>query len=168
MSWTASPGIRRGSVNTITDAMISDGMATSSRRARYRFSTDSAVEPGGRQPPSVVVAEIGSVVLEGAVPDGRIGLRDRGDVVHLLGQVALDLVNELAPLGDVERPALPDDHVGHDRIVDVALVLQLAGEVMAEDEVVGIEERRLWSERHGVELPVEARRDVGAVLLGVE
>ena len=34
MSWTASPGRSRGSVNTITEAITSDGIATSRRLRR--------------------------------------------------------------------------------------------------------------------------------------
>src|SRR5262249_12361764 len=53
-------------------------------------------------------------------------------------------------------------------IVHVALILELAGIVVTEEVVVGVEKRRLRAERHRVELAVEARRDVRAVLLGVE
>src|SRR5918996_983774 len=45
MSWTASPGIRRGSVKTISDAMSSDGIAMSSRLTTYRLSTDRSRAP---------------------------------------------------------------------------------------------------------------------------
>src|SRR5688572_22283714 len=93
MSWTASPGIRRGSVNTINDAISSDGIAMSSRLARYRLSTPvSAVQPGRQQPRAVVVAEVGAVVLERALPDRDVDSRRHLHVVLLLGEVPLDIV----------------------------------------------------------------------------
>src|SRR5689334_2091572 len=168
MSCTASPGIRRGSVKTITEAISSEGIAITSRRARYRLSTRSAIQPGRHEPSAVVVAEVRGVVLQRAVRHRGVHPADRGRVVDLLREVALDLVDQLTPLGDVVRPTLADDHVGHDGIVDVALVLHLIGKVIAKEIVVAVEERRLRPERQRVELAVEARGDVRAVLLGIE
>src|SRR5215467_3982281 len=54
------------------------------------------------------------------------------------------------------------------RIFDVALVLRLSRVVHAEEEVVGIEERRLGAVGHRVELPEVTARDEGAVLALVE
>src|SRR5689334_21752192 len=84
MSWTASPGIRRGSVNTITDVIRSEGIAITSRRARYRLSTASAIQPGRRQAAAVVVADVRRVVLQRAVPHGDVDARWDLDVILLL------------------------------------------------------------------------------------
>src|SRR5882672_4165699 len=152
MSCTASPGISRGSVKTMAVAISSEGTATSNLRARYRLSTSwssprfSALEPRRDEPAAVVVAEVGPVVLQRALPDGRVDLRDGGRVVGLLRQIPLDLLDQVAALGEIERAPLTDEHVGHDRIVDVALVLELAGEVVAVEIVVRIEKRRLGAE----------------------
>src|SRR5881397_2190391 len=174
MSCTASPGISRGSVKTIALAMSSEGTATSNLRARYRLSTPawspraSAIQPGGHEAAAVVVAEARRVVLEGAFPYADVDAGRHLHVVLLLGQMALDVEDDLAPLGHVGGAPLAHQHVGHHRVVDVALVLELAGIVLTEEEVVGLEEPRLRAVGHGVELAVEARRDVGAVLLGVD
>src|SRR5437879_2998766 len=169
MSWTASPGMSRGSVKTISEAISSDGIATSTRFATYRFSNARlAVEPGRQQAAAVVVAHVRSVVLERAFPDGDVHAGRHLHVVLLLGQVALDVVDQLAPLGNVEGAPLAHEHVGDDRIVDVALVLQLVGVVLADQEVVGLQEAGLRAERRRVELAVEAGRDVGTVLLLVD
>src|SRR6185295_3366795 len=94
MSWTASPGMRRGSVNTMSEAISNDGIAISNRLTTYRLSTrpprawpryDLAIEPGRQQAPAVVVSEVGSVVLQGAFPDGDVHAGRRRDVVLLLG-----------------------------------------------------------------------------------
>src|SRR5438309_1896312 len=147
MSWTASPGISRGSVKTISEAISSDGIATSSRFATYRFrNARLAVEPGRRQAAAVVVAHVRSVVLERAFPDGDVHAGRHLHVVLLLGQVALDVVDQLAAPGDVERAPLADEHVGHHRVVDVALVLELFRVVLAEQEVVRLQEPRLGPE----------------------
>src|SRR2546422_10770208 len=173
MSCTASPGISRGSVKTMAVAISSEGTATRRRRTRYRRSTApapvaSAFEPGGHQPAAVVVAEARRVVLQRALPDADVHARGHLHVVLLLGQMALDVEDDLAPLGEVDRPSLADEQVGHHGIVDVALVLELFPVILAEEEVIGLEEPRLRPVRHRVELAVEARRDVGAVLFRVE
>src|SRR5690349_1641860 len=102
MSCTASPGMSRGSANTIALAISSEGIATTSRRARYRLNTRgsprgaSAIQPGGHQPTAVVVAEVRAVVLERAVRQRRVHRPDRRRVVHLLRQITLSVVNQLA------------------------------------------------------------------------
>src|SRR5207248_2807941 len=60
---TTSPGMSRGSVNTMSDAISSDGMATTSRFARYRLSIGGwlPVEPRGDEPPAIVVADVRDV-----------------------------------------------------------------------------------------------------------
>src|SRR5213594_3827100 len=172
MSTTTSPGMSRGSVKTISDAISRDGIATRSRLARYRLSTGGGrplpLEPRGHEPPAVVVAHVRPVVLDRALPDRDVDGRWHLHVVLLLGQVALDVVDDLAALGRIERPPLADEHVSHHRVVDVALVLQLLGVVLTEQEVVGLEESRLRAEGHRVELAAEAGRDVRAVLLLVD
>src|SRR5262245_36500669 len=72
-------------------------------------------------------------------------------------------MDDLAPLRHVEDPPLADEHVGDDRVVDVALVLRLARVVHAVEEVVGIQEWGLRPEGHRVELAEVAARDEGAV-----
>src|SRR5438093_10309293 len=168
MRLTTSPGMSRGSVKTINDAMSSDGTATSRRVARYRGSTASAVEPGRDQAPAVVEAEVRAVVLECGVPHRRVRRRAELHVVLLVGQVALEVVDDLAALDVVVRAPLAEQEVGEGRIVHVALVPRLAGIVLAVEEVVGIEERRLRAVGHGFELAQQARRRVGAVLLLVQ
>ena len=58
---TTSPGISRGRVKTISDAISSDGIATTNRFARYRLSIGAVLpfEPGRHQAAAVVVAELG-------------------------------------------------------------------------------------------------------------
>src|SRR5207247_3493062 len=165
---TTSPGMSRGSVKTISDAISSDGIATSRRLARYRRSTVSAVEPGRDQPPTVVEAEVRAVIFQRAVPDRGVRRGAERHVVLLVSQVALDVVDHLAALGDVERAPLPEEEIGEDRVVDVALVLGLAGVVLAIEKVVGIEEGRLRPIGHRVEFSHQARRRVGTVLLLVQ
>src|SRR5580765_1658010 len=60
-----------------------------------------AVEPGGHEAAAVVVAEIRPVVFQGAVPDRHVNPRGELDVVLLLGQMALQVVDDLAPLRHV-------------------------------------------------------------------
>src|SRR5262249_42813623 len=131
MSCTASPGMSRGRLKTTSDAISSDGSATSTRRTRYRRSTRSALQPGGEQPAAVIVAEIRAVVLERAVPHCDVDAGIRRDVVLLLGQITLDGGDLLLALGDVEGAALANEHVGEHGIVDVALVPRLLRVVLA-------------------------------------
>src|SRR5262249_13241803 len=117
---------------------------------------------------AVVEAEVRAIVLQRAVPDRGVRRGAERHVVLLVGQIALDLVDELTALGDVERAPLPQQEIGESGIVDVALVLGLAGVVLPIEEVVGIQERRLRPIRHGLELPDQARRCERAVLLLVQ
>src|SRR5262249_14554774 len=82
----------------------------------------SAVEPGGAQAPAVVVAEVGRVVLEGALPHGDVRPRGKVDVVLLPREVSLDLVNDVAAGLDLRGAPLLHEQVVEDRIVDVAPV----------------------------------------------
>src|SRR6185503_7472686 len=93
------------------------------------------IEPGGDEPPPIVVAEVRRVVLEGAVPDAHVYGRRHLHVVLLLGEVALDLEDQLLALGEVRGPALADEQVGHDGVIEVALVLELTGVVLAVEVV---------------------------------
>jgi len=63
------------------------------------------------------------------------------DVVLLLRQVALDLVNQLAPRLQIRGPPLPHEEIVQHGVVDVAAVARLARVVLAEEEAVGFEER---------------------------
>src|SRR5262245_66400247 len=101
----------------------------------------SAVEPRRQEPATVVVAEIRPVVLERTFPDCDVDARGWMHVILLRGQIALQLVDDLAALCDIEDPALADQHVGDDGVVDVALVLRLARSVHPAEEVVGLEYR---------------------------
>src|SRR5258706_2770165 len=100
----------RGSVKTMSDAISSDGIATTNRFARYRLSTvrpaasavPSPIQPRRHQAAAVVVPDVWSVVLQRGVPHADVHARRDGDVVLLLREVALDLVHDLAPLADVE------------------------------------------------------------------
>src|SRR6266404_7221116 len=96
------------------------------RRSRRLSPATLPIQPGRQETPTVVVADVGGVVLQRALPDGDLHGRRHLDVVLLLGEVALDLVDDLAPLGDVLSAALANQHVGHDGVIDVALVLELA------------------------------------------
>src|SRR5712691_11769321 len=146
MSWTASPGSSRGRVKTMSEAITSEGIATTRRLRRYRLSTGSAVEPGREQAATPVVAEIGHVVLERAVPHPDIDAGRRIHVVLLPGRVALDLVEHVPPLGHVCGAPLADEQVAQHGIVDVALVLELTRHVRSEQVVIGVEEGRLGPE----------------------
>src|SRR6266849_155094 len=168
MSWTASPGSSLGRVKTMSEAITSEGIATTRRLRRYRLSTGSAVEPGRLEATAVVVAHIRSVVLHGRIPDRGLGHGRQLNVVLLPGQVPLDLVDDLAALGEVLGMALANEHIRHDRIVDVALILELAGEVLAVEKIVRLLKARLRAQGHRVELAVEGRGDVRTVLLLVQ
>src|SRR5262245_8673725 len=173
MSCTASPGMRRGRVNTIAVAISSEGTATSNRRARYRLSTPassprgSAIQPCRREAAAEIVAEVRAVVLQRALPHRDAEPRMNRDVVLLRGEMALHGVDQLTTLRRVERAALTQDQVRRDGVLDVALVARFAGLVLREIPV-GLEKVRLGPERKGIELSDEARRKVGAVLLLVE
>src|SRR5712692_8661017 len=101
MSCTTSPGMRRGRTNTMSDAIKSDGTATTRRWRMYvrmaklgRCARGRSgpvfllVDPGRHEPAAVVEAVIRHVVLDVGLP-GRDDL-DRAvrPEVGLLGQVA--------------------------------------------------------------------------------
>src|SRR6185503_19398644 len=132
------------------------------------FLPELAVEPGGHEPPAVVISEVRSVVDERPVPHRDVHAGPELHVVLLLGDVALGLVDDLPPLGRIHGAPLPDQHVGQHRVVDVAVVLDLPRVVLAVEEVVRLQERGLGPEGHGLVLAVERAGDVGPVLLGVQ
>src|SRR5678815_3148808 len=92
-----------------------------------RVAGPSPIEPGGDEPPAVVVADVRPVVLDRRIPDADIGARRRLDVVLLLGEVPLDLVDDLAPRLRIAGAALADQHVVEHGIVHVAAIARLAG-----------------------------------------
>jgi hypothetical protein len=120
------------------------------------------------QAAAVVVAEVRPVVLQRAVPHGDDHGRRELHVVLLAGEVALQLGEDLAPPGGVDRAALAHEEIGHHRVVDVALVLQLLRVVHAVHVVVGVDEGRLRAVGQRVELAEVAARDEGAVFPLVE
>src|SRR5215468_1424907 len=87
-------------------------LPSSFTRVRPAAAPASAVEPGDHEAPAEVVADVGPEVLDVGLPrrDGA----DRGAVEteHVLRDVALDVVDDLAPLGHVEGAALEPDHLG--------------------------------------------------------
>src|SRR5687767_12936507 len=129
----------RGRVKTISEAMRSEGMAMSSRRRTYlrivrqprrrepggAATTILLVDPGGHHPAAVIEAVVRHVVLDVRLPrrdDLGRGVRSE---VRVLREVALDVVDDLLALGDIERAALQLDHVGELRIVQVPDVERL-------------------------------------------
>src|SRR5262245_48962912 len=64
------------------------------------------VDPGHHQATPVVVPDVGPEVLHIGFPGGYSADRGAVVVVDLFGEVALDVVEDLAPLGDVERASL--------------------------------------------------------------
>src|SRR4030095_1138842 len=122
MSWTTSPGRSRGSENTITDAISSDGIATSRRRRTYFFTPRGAprllVQPGGHPPARVIVADVGAEVLHIGLPRRHRAHRGAEQDIGLLGHVALDVVDDVPSLGHVEGAALQLEHVGELGSVD--------------------------------------------------
>src|SRR4029453_9250431 len=156
MSWTTSPGSSRGSENTITDAISSDGIATRSRRSTYFFTKLDGlprllVQPGGHQAPAVVVADIGPEVLDVRHPRRHRAHRGAVGVVDLLGDEALDVVDDLAPFLLVERPPLELDHLGELGIVHPDGIERLAGQQLSEIGI-GVGGAAAEGEYHLVEL----------------
>src|SRR5687768_8382920 len=122
MRTTTSPGIRREREKTMTVAMRREGIATSRRLSAYfrimpgieagrvrapgPCSADRLLVPPGRhEPAAVVVAEVRPEVLELGIERGDVHARRHPDVVHLLGDVPLDIEDLLAALLLVERAA---------------------------------------------------------------
>src|SRR6266446_413462 len=169
MSWTTSPGMRRGRTKTIREAIRSDGRATTRRRRMYvrmaqrgRGAGTAAaarlvllVDPGGHEPAAVVEAVVRHVVLDVGLP----GRDDLDRAVHaevgLLGHVALDVEDDLLALADVEGPPLEIDHVAELRIVHVPHVERLAGHVPPVEIGLGIGPGPAEPHEHVVELPVD-------------
>src|SRR5437773_1746890 len=98
----------------------------------------SSVEPGDHQAPAVVMAYVGAEVLDVRLPGGDGAHRRPVEPQDVLGDVALDVVNDLAALGDVEGAALELDHVRELGIVDARGVERLAGDEVAVEVAVGV------------------------------
>src|SRR5215471_16195264 len=116
MSCTTSPGRSRGSVNTISDAIRSDGIATRRRWATYFFTRIRPrallVQPRAHEAPAVVVADVGPEILDIGHPRRYRAHRSAEGVVDLLRGVALDVEHQVAALLLVEGAPLLLDHVG--------------------------------------------------------
>src|SRR5262245_35675936 len=69
-------------------------------------SVNSAVEPRGHETPPVVVAEVRGKVSHVPLPGRDHARRGAVDVVDVLGQVALDIPDDVAPARHVERASL--------------------------------------------------------------
>src|SRR5262245_44425295 len=87
---------------------------SASIRPRGAASCGLPIEPGGGEAAAVVEAEVGPVVLEGAVPDRDVDAARHVHVVLLHGQVALDLVDDLAPGLEVGGAPLADEEIVQD------------------------------------------------------
>src|SRR5438445_107490 len=131
------------------------------------LSLASPVQPGAQQAAAVVVAEVGAVVLQRAVPheegDGRIDLDD----VLLDGHQTLDLVDEPPARGHLLGPPLANQKIGEGGVVDLGHVARVTGIVVGEEVVVGIHEGR-GPIVHGLVVAGGGGRDVGAVLCLVQ
>jgi hypothetical protein len=61
--------------------------------------------------------------------------------VDHLGQVALDVVDQLSPPSGVLDPPLSEDHVGERRVVDLHVVTRTLRQGRGGEEAVGLEKR---------------------------
>src|SRR5262245_57539075 len=128
----------------------------------------SAVEPGGHQAAAVVVAEVRRVVLEGWIPyrgqDRRVGL---GAIDHL-GQIALDVEEQLTPLCRILNAPLASQHVSERGVVNLHVVAWALRQEGARQEAVRVEKRRRGASDDALVLAEGHRGDVGAVFSLVE
>src|SRR5262245_55113736 len=92
-------------------------------------SPTSASEPGGHEPAAIVIAQVGRKVPHVGFPRRDDATRRPVEVVDLLGEIALDVPNDLPSLRGVERPALQPDHVGQLRVVHARRVGLLIREI---------------------------------------
>src|SRR2546425_6401576 len=166
MSWTTSPGSSRGSAKTMNDAIRNDGIATRSRCRTYPDT--SAVEPRGHEAPPVVVADVRREVPHRGVPGDDDAERRPVEVVRLLGEIALDVVEDLPPPARVERPALEPDHLGELRVVDPPRVARLAWDVEPVEVAVGLRPVAEHTDGELLELPYNGGGLEGPVLLQLE
>src|SRR5207247_6608162 len=127
-----------------------------------------AIQPGGGESPAVVVAEIGTIVLQRGIPHGQGDDRVRLRPVDLLSQVALDLVDELSTLGEVPHPALTKDEIGERWVIDLQDVARALGQIGGGEEAVGLEKRGGRPIDHPLVLTQHRGGDIRAVLLLVE
>src|SRR5215831_5436144 len=129
---------------------------------------DSAVEPGDHEAPAVIMADVRAEVLYVGLPGRHRAHRGAVQRVYLRGDVALDVVDDLAALGHVEGPALQLDHVGELGIVHSRSVQRLPGHEVAVEVAVGIRPLAEEPRGHLVEFAEERGGDEGAVLLHLE
>src|SRR5215510_12254775 len=128
----------------------------------------SAFDPGDHEAPAVIMADVRAEVLYVGLPGRHRAHRGAIQRVYLRGDVALDVVDDLAALGHVEGPALQLDHVGELGIVHSRSVQRLPGHEVAVEVTVGIRPLAEEPRGHLVELAEERGGDEGAVLLHLE
>src|SRR5262245_23144542 len=128
-----------------------------------------AVEPGRPQSPAVVVPEVGREVLDVRLP--RADHPRRGtdqEIVRFLRAMPLDVVQDLAAPGDIERPALPADHLGELRVVHAGRVERLAWQILLNEVRVGVDGAAPDHHHEPVEPAVQGARQERAGLLQLE
>src|SRR5438105_3332414 len=125
-------------------------------------------DPRGHEPAAVVIAVVGHEVLHRGVPRRDDPGRAVDAEVALLGDVALHLPDDVAPLRDVERAALEPDHLGQLAVVHAEDVEGRLGQEELRQITVGLREDRAQPRHHLVELAEDRGRDVRAVPLHVE
>src|SRR6185503_7126668 len=123
------------------------------------------VDPGGHDPAAGVMADVRPEVLHVRRPRGHRAYRWAVEVIRRLGDVALQVPQDVAALGHVEGPPLQPNHLRDLRVVHTARVEGLARGEDAVDVGVRIIAAAEEPARHLVELPEERARDEGAVLL---
>src|SRR5215470_20443061 len=168
MRVATSPGISRSSRNTMMLTRNSVGTASATRRRTYCFTHALLVEPGEEQahpdPVPVVVLEALHVLRMGDVlrPLRRV------DVIGLVGEVALDVVDDLLTLLGIHLASLLDQHARELGVRHVAEVRRQLGRETAEQEVVDLRERRRGAHGHLFVLADHRRRRILAVFLGLQ
>src|SRR5262245_571872 len=105
--------------------------------ARVRSAWELLVYPGDHQAAPVVMPDVRREVLHVGLPGRHGAHRRRVLVVDLLGPIALNVVDDLPPLADVECAPLQANHLGRLRVVDTRRVQRLAGDVGGVEGQVG-------------------------------
>src|SRR5262249_56083886 len=87
---------------------------------RIEATASLLVEPGDHESAAVVEADVRAEVLHVRLPRRHRARRNPIAVIDLLGTVTLDVPDDVATLGDVDRPALEAAHLreaalGHPR-----------------------------------------------------
>src|SRR5262245_11958830 len=163
-----SPGMSRSSRNTMMLTRNRVGTASATRRSTYCFTRALLVEPGEDQPHPDPVAV---VVLEAldvlGVGDVLRPLR-RVDVVRLVGEIALDVVDDLLTLLGIHLASLRDQHAHELGVRHVAEVGRQLGRETSEQKVVDLREWRRRAHGHLFVLADHGGRRVLAVLLRLQ